>query len=688
VQWKRPVARSTAPGDAGLNRILPDGSLAFFRVDRREHDYIFAHGFEPKGTNNNLQGSGKNLQNYVNFNHPIDGVSATRSPKAAVQIAIRTGARNIFVGRREGDFFDVNDELRRQGYKNPNAREKEILFKNGIPKEIIFGVVRIDMFGNPVGELVLNEGYKPPTFPGGSGTAAVDKKGVADEAHIPAGSGMAVRHESPSASSGVLADAKVFSKLAPHVTIEYDLEQAPGFAGKVEDALRKLMNAPIGRRLVREVDERSRKGKGITIRYSAQVRTVPRLTRKQSQKHVGVPEGDDAKAMELSTKKGFGRKGEGTAAVVNWNPDLGWKVDVRDSVPFSSGDASAAWLALANELLHARAMQKGTVIGHQGERYDEGLSAGKEEQRIVGVGDFLFKPFTENSIRAEQGEPFRSSKPVLAMSELEKYQRQKGLDRAESFQIRRQLSLLLGLYDSYAFGDTLQKISLAGLRDLYKKAKDIADQQGSDAGALIKDLLAKSYDVETFSIIERMARAEQQEKAKARARKEEKEAQCRVTTALEELARGVTAKSTENTLADERFHAWRGQQDALYDADQAARKYKNENTSTWSTYSPAAQRAPSTTVVKEELEFQAARGVDKDDDSLDAWHKGYNAMEEEFRKEMAYLESLQETSERLWQQSEAREKRLAIARSQEENLRCATDDIFKRMERLDRRFGD
>lgn len=202
------------------------------------------------------------------------------------------------------------------------------------------------------------------------------------------------------------------STVVPHIAIKYDETYQPNFPNQVNEALGKIAQGETGKQLLDQLKPYAENGKRVTIKATT-IETSIRalLTQSQSEKY-GIPEtatiASNEKATELAQKVGLRKKGEGTAAEIQWNPSIGLVLN-DDGVPIATNNANKAYLALAHELVHGRRIVKGTFSGGIGDRYDPQTRAGKEERRAVGIGEFAHKTPSENSIRAEHGEQLRTA---------------------------------------------------------------------------------------------------------------------------------------------------------------------------------------------------------------------------------------------------------------------------------------
>jgi len=193
------------------------------------------------------------------------------------------------------------------------------------------------------------------------------------------------------------------SHAAPFINIRYETKAE---LRKTESALSKLDMGPNGNLLMYELSRLTKNGKTLTIVASNKTTTGAMTTLTKSQiRRFGVSESEydlehNEIANNLAQKGRFGRKGEGTSAIVRWNPSLAVNVD-NEGIHTLVNDEKEAFISLAHELIHGYRMMKGTYTGGEGDRYKEGTRAQKEEARAVGFGLHTKRSFSENKIRHE-----------------------------------------------------------------------------------------------------------------------------------------------------------------------------------------------------------------------------------------------------------------------------------------------
>jgi hypothetical protein len=133
-------------GLASVSGTCPNNQITY-RGDSREPEVIFNEGFQPKGTNTDLE-------NYAATNEPSIYVSTSIDPDVASDFATMYGTRkgNIY-SVRSSNGIDVNKTL---GSKSPFPEEKEIAIPGGIESKNILGATPVNPDGSYVGYTVLN----------------------------------------------------------------------------------------------------------------------------------------------------------------------------------------------------------------------------------------------------------------------------------------------------------------------------------------------------------------------------------------------------------------------------------------------------------------------------------------------------------------------------------------------------
>lgn len=200
------------------------------------------------------------------------------------------------------------------------------------------------------------------------------------------------------------------SHTAPFINIKYE---SKADYRKTESALAKLDMGPNGNRLMYELSQLSRNGKTLTIVANPNTTTgaTPTLTKSQLKRfNVSDSEYDiqhNQIAKKLAQKKRFGFKGEGTSAIVRWNPSLAVNV-TNEGLHVAVNDERQSFISLGHELIHAYRMMKGTYTGDHSDRYTPGTRSHQEEQRALGIGIHAKRSFSENSLRSEHSMNLRA----------------------------------------------------------------------------------------------------------------------------------------------------------------------------------------------------------------------------------------------------------------------------------------
>ncbi|MCA8003354.1 XopG/HopH/AvrPtoH family type III secretion system effector [Burkholderia metallica] len=206
---------------------------------------------------------------------------------------------------------------------------------------------------------------------------------------------------------------RVNSNVASCIEIEYDGILSPRYPQEVDNALSLIRMGVTGCQLIEKLTSLSRGGKKVTIRpTTGSATTRAALTEAQLKSRVYIKGGDldplhNQAAVSLAQPRFFGIvKGAGASAVINWNPDQSLVIDENGRAS-NGNDEGRSYLILGHELVHANRILKGTYTGGASDRRDPATPAAKEERRAIGIGEFLGKTPSENSIRQEHGEPLR-----------------------------------------------------------------------------------------------------------------------------------------------------------------------------------------------------------------------------------------------------------------------------------------
>jgi len=200
------------------------------------------------------------------------------------------------------------------------------------------------------------------------------------------------------------------SHIAPFINIRYENKSD---LRKTESALSKIDTGQKGNNLIYQLSRLAKNGKTITIvaDRNTTTGTVASLTKSQIRKY-GVSEHEyniehNQIANKLSQKRRFGFKGEGTSALIQWNPSLSVKVN-NEGIHNLVNDEKEAFISLAHQLIHSYRMMKGTFLGTESNRYQEGSNSWREQLRAIGLGNYSNHALTENSIRQEHSMNLRT----------------------------------------------------------------------------------------------------------------------------------------------------------------------------------------------------------------------------------------------------------------------------------------
>lgn len=187
----------------------------------------------------------------------------------------------------------------------------------------------------------------------------------------------------------------------PRVTLE---SGSPAGIQQAENALSRIASRPSGATLLNRLDNLGDKGR-VTILVGASGTSMPNTARPVPQAHASTT----AKLLKFL---GSNR----SDAQVEWNPERALTLDSDGHPTGRERNPDKAYLSLAHELVHAYRIVNGSYTGHEGSGSgtDPSTPKGKEELRAVGLGEFAKKAFSENTIRAEHGEPLRTSYPLQA----------------------------------------------------------------------------------------------------------------------------------------------------------------------------------------------------------------------------------------------------------------------------------
>jgi len=122
-----------------------------FRGDARAPDVIFNEGFQPRGTNTDLN-------RYALENEPSIFVPTSKSPNVARDFADMQGSGYVYTIRGQSNGLDVNAIL---GKQSPFPHEVEIAVPDGIRSLDIMGARQVGPNGKFIGPLIKNPTYIP-----------------------------------------------------------------------------------------------------------------------------------------------------------------------------------------------------------------------------------------------------------------------------------------------------------------------------------------------------------------------------------------------------------------------------------------------------------------------------------------------------------------------------------------------
>lgn len=202
-------------------------------------------------------------------------------------------------------------------------------------------------------------------------------------------------------------------------TISEHPQEAEQYKQAVEHSLHEIYSGPSGQDLLLNIMKMAESGeRKITVKevgINHNFGTQAMLTESQEKKHRPRNFEQNKRIAFSLGEPSLLWKGEGTSAMIMWNPQKGSLALTENGSParVCDGGQEDSFTVLAHELIHAQHIMKGTrKSGYDGrERYDSSTPAGKEENRAVGVGKYAYsitKQPSENSIRAEHGLPLRN----------------------------------------------------------------------------------------------------------------------------------------------------------------------------------------------------------------------------------------------------------------------------------------
>jgi hypothetical protein len=201
---------------------------------------------------------------------------------------------------------------------------------------------------------------------------------------------------------------KVQSTVVPSITIESNSNTAIRDA---ENALAKINSKPNGHALLSQLKSFGQSGKRVKIFVAPRGGNMDNATMPVDD--IDNPGSDNKCAMKNATKSALGLKGNGSSALVEWNPSKSLALSATGVPTGRRDNTDRAYLSLGHELVHAYRIAKGTYTGGGGhDGFRPGTRAADEELRAVGLGKWAGEPISENGIRTEHGEPLRTAYPL------------------------------------------------------------------------------------------------------------------------------------------------------------------------------------------------------------------------------------------------------------------------------------
>ncbi|MBN3829505.1 hypothetical protein G3O00_38800 [Burkholderia sp. Ac-20384] len=182
------------------------------------------------------------------------------------------------------------------------------------------------------------------------------------------------------------------------------------FGRLVERTLGEIGSKPSGGRLLEDLAEVSGKtGKRVLIRRSElHSRALPALDPNQVEKLKPKTISENVALAGQFARKYGGVRGDGSSAVIMWNPLDKVDVDENGVAAFRPGTGGEPFV-LGHELIHAKRFMKGNAEVPVGDRQDLDSPRGREEARAIGLGEFSGRATSENALRAEHGLRLRTS---------------------------------------------------------------------------------------------------------------------------------------------------------------------------------------------------------------------------------------------------------------------------------------
>jgi len=179
----------------------------------------------------------------------------------------------------------------------------------------------------------------------------------------------------------------------------------------IEQSIVQIKNKPIGKGLLKKIKELSTNEKFVKIvcQYRKGHSARPVLTKSQLKSFEVANVSDDpydknhnSLALYISSKPLSKSKREGTSALVEFDPSE--SISIVNGEPKFSNLYKEAFVCLAHELIHSLRFLKGnSLAGKGGDIQNPSSYAMQEENRVVGLGQYAHRTFTENAVRAEHG---------------------------------------------------------------------------------------------------------------------------------------------------------------------------------------------------------------------------------------------------------------------------------------------
>ncbi|NIG12917.1 hypothetical protein F3J37_01645 [Pantoea sp. Al-1710] len=200
------------------------------------------------------------------------------------------------------------------------------------------------------------------------------------------------------------------STIVPEITIS--TENAAGFMN-TDHALAQIGNTQSGATLLSEIVKYTKDTKKVKIyiQHTEDSHTIPVLSNKQAEKTNLSKSYHNEESLDAARKFALKKKltkGEGASALVYWNPAEAHISFSQGYTQYSVNEGGVNRFQLANELVHAMRILKGTYTD---DKTIEGST--NEEMRGLGVFQYENEPISENKIREQSGFYLRAYYPVV-----------------------------------------------------------------------------------------------------------------------------------------------------------------------------------------------------------------------------------------------------------------------------------